>query len=83
MQTRAFQGRTIASTFEVRPDFALIAKACGCYGEKVEDPRQIRAALGRAIEANNQGVPAVLDFIIGDEETFGVKDQIAARARQV
>lgn len=79
MQKRVFQGRTIASNFEVQLDFALIAKACGCYGERVDDPRQIRAALGRAIEANNRGVPAVLDFIIGEEEAFGVKDQIAAR----
>lgn len=50
--------------FQSQPDFAMIAQACKCYGEKVEDPRQIKGAVGRALEANRQGTPAVLDFIV-------------------
>ena len=54
----------IPMPFEVQPDFAQIAKACKCYGEKIEDPGQVKPALQRAIDANNRGVPAVLDFIV-------------------
>ncbi|HUY01253.1 MAG TPA: thiamine pyrophosphate-binding protein [Candidatus Deferrimicrobium sp.] len=41
-------------------NFAEIAKAFGCYGERVTNPNEIRAALERA-KASNQ--PAVLDII--------------------
>lgn len=54
----------IPINFQTQPDFVMIAQACKCYGEKVEDPRQIKAAMGRALEANRQGTPAVLDFIV-------------------
>jgi acetolactate synthase-1/2/3 large subunit len=64
MQEEAFKGRSFATSFKIQPDFALIAQACKCYGEKVEDPDQITEALGRAIDANNQGIPAVLDFVV-------------------
>jgi acetolactate synthase-1/2/3 large subunit len=50
------------TAFTVRPEFAAIAKACQCYGEKVEDPDEVGPALDRALEANNKGLPAVLDF---------------------
>jgi acetolactate synthase-1/2/3 large subunit len=61
-------GRYIATSFDVQPDFALIAQACKCYGEKVEDADQIRSAVNRAINANNQGVPAVLDLVVSRKE---------------
>lgn len=64
MQEEMFKGRGFATSFRIQPDFAMVAKACMCYGEKVEDPDQIRAALGRAMDANNRGVPAVLDFVV-------------------
>jgi acetolactate synthase-1/2/3 large subunit len=64
VQEDGFHGRYIATSFEVQPDFAMIAKACRCYGEKVEDSLQIRPAIKRAIEANHQGLPAVLDFVV-------------------
>lgn len=66
-QRNAFKGRFIATTFKVQPDFAQIAQACQCHGEKVEDPAQIRAALERAHAANARGVPAVIDFIVAKE----------------
>jgi acetolactate synthase-1/2/3 large subunit len=64
VQEDGFSGRYIATSFEVQPDFSMIAKACRCYGEKIEDPRQIRPAIERAIEANRRGLPAVLDFVV-------------------
>jgi acetolactate synthase-1/2/3 large subunit len=69
VQEQMYGNRCIATSFAVQPDFALIAQACKCYGEKVEDPHQIKAALGRAIDANNQGVPAVLDFVVSRKES--------------
>ena len=41
-------------------DFAKEAEACGAYGENVTDPSQIGAALKRAREANDRGLPAVI-----------------------
>jgi len=43
------------------PDFAGEAAASGCFGERVEDPAGLRAALARAVDAVDRGVPAVLD----------------------
>jgi len=69
VQEQMYGGRCIATSFAVQPDFALIAQACKCYGERVEDPDQIKAALRRAINANSQGVPAVLDFVVSRKES--------------
>jgi acetolactate synthase-1/2/3 large subunit len=66
-QRRGFGGRIIATEFQVQPDFARIAEACGCYGERVEDPAGVEAALARALAANAGGVPAVLDFAVARE----------------
>jgi acetolactate synthase-1/2/3 large subunit len=56
-QMAAYDARYIGVDFdEVRYD--LVAQACGCHGELVEDPRQIRPALERAVAS---GKPAVLD----------------------
>ncbi len=38
-----------------------IARACGCWGERVEDPQEITPALERAVRS---GKPAVLDVIV-------------------
>jgi len=62
--------RYIAVDFEAQPDFAAVARASGCYGERVELPAEITPALHRALEANNSGDPPVLHFIVDDTE-FG------------
>lgn len=49
------------------PDFALIAKAMGAYGEKVTEPDKLPGALRRCIEAVQSGQPAVLDTVIVKE----------------
>ncbi len=66
-QRAGFGGRVIATTFEVVPDFARIAEACQCHGERVTDPLQVAPALQRALAANRRGKPAVIDFIVARE----------------
>jgi acetolactate synthase I/II/III large subunit len=56
--------RFISTDYKVQPDFAQVARASGCYGEKIEQPAEIRPSLERALKANREGVPAVLDFIV-------------------
>ena len=63
--------RYLATAFEVQPDFAAIASACGCHGERVEDPEQVDEAVLRALRANEQGRPAVLDFAVAPERVEG------------
>jgi tartronate-semialdehyde synthase len=45
-------------------DFVKFAEACGATGERVTDPKQIQAALRRAVAS---GVPYVIDVIIERE----------------
>lgn len=59
--------RIIDTDFQVQPDFAKIAEACGCYGEQITDPADVDRAIARALAANETGVPAVLDFIVARE----------------
>jgi acetolactate synthase I/II/III large subunit len=67
VQQYGFGGRILATEFELQPDFSRIAEACGCHGERVEDPGEVRGAVARALEANRRGVPAVLDFAVARE----------------
>ncbi|MDR0842908.1 MAG: thiamine pyrophosphate-requiring protein [Acidobacteriota bacterium] len=50
------------------PDFAMIAKAMGAYGEKVTEPDKLPAALRRCLEAVKGGQSAVLDTVIVKEK---------------
>ena len=58
--------RTIATEFTtsagdpLSPDFVKLAEAFGAYGERVEEPGELEAALGRAFAA---GRPAVLEVM--------------------
>ncbi|HMP55432.1 MAG TPA: thiamine pyrophosphate-dependent enzyme, partial [Novosphingobium sp.] len=45
-------------------DHAAIARACGCFGERVAAPADFAPALERALAS---GLPAVLDVITDDE----------------
>jgi acetolactate synthase-1/2/3 large subunit len=56
--------RYIAVDFSAQPDFAQVARACGCYGERVGQVEEVRGALERALRANQDGTPAVLDFVV-------------------
>lgn len=57
-------GRYISVDYEVQPDFAQLARACSCYGERVERPEEVRGALERALRANQDGKPAVVAFSV-------------------
>ncbi len=57
-------GRYIATDLTAQPDFAQLARACGCDGENVKDPAEVRAALARALQANQDGKPAVIAFTV-------------------
>jgi acetolactate synthase-1/2/3 large subunit len=46
------------------PDYTLIAQACQAYGERVEDPVEVKPALGRALEQVKTGRSALLDVRI-------------------
>lgn len=78
-QQQNFGGRSIATTFKLQPDFARIAQASHCHGERIEDPSMIRSSLERALEANARGVPAVLDFIVARERVEGSLEFFAKR----
>jgi acetolactate synthase-1/2/3 large subunit len=67
IQTQAFEKRYIATEFNIDVDFAKLAQASGCYGERVTEPYEIESALRRAQNANEAGLPAVLDFIVATE----------------
>jgi acetolactate synthase-1/2/3 large subunit len=71
IQRQFFNGRYLGTEFEQQVDFAKIAEACGCHGERVERPQDIDAAFERAKEANGRGVPAVIDFIVAKERLLG------------
>ncbi|HEY4774361.1 MAG TPA: thiamine pyrophosphate-dependent enzyme, partial [Xanthobacteraceae bacterium] len=66
-QEYALGNRVLDTDFKVQPDFARVAQACGCYGERVREPGAVEAALARALAENRKGVPAVLDFIVARE----------------
>ena len=64
LQNSRFEKRFLATEFTFQPDFAMLARACGCYGERIVEPASIEPALVRAREANAKGEPAVLDFAV-------------------
>ncbi len=52
IQELRFEGRMLGTDFTVQPDFAAIAEACGCHGERVERSEDLVGALERALQAN-------------------------------
>ncbi len=60
VKSKRFVGTSIAPS----PDYAAFAQAFGGYGEKVTDPRQVRAALLRGLEAVSSGRVALVDMTL-------------------
>ncbi|MBN2125578.1 MAG: thiamine pyrophosphate-binding protein [Deltaproteobacteria bacterium] len=56
-------------------DYAEIAKGFGCYGERVEDPREIRPALERALGSGRPSVLNVKTQLV-PHPMFGVMAQV-------
>ncbi len=48
---------------DISGDYAAMARAFGGYGERIEQPGDIVAAIKRGIEATKKGQPALLEFI--------------------
>lgn len=46
------------------PDYAMVARACGGYGRKVEDPQGVMPALREGLEVVKAGKIAVLDIVL-------------------
>lgn len=60
----AAKANTMALTdLKPSPDFEKMADTCGGYGEKVEDPAELPAALKRALDKVRSGTPALLNVI--------------------
>jgi acetolactate synthase-1/2/3 large subunit len=74
IQQYRFGERYLGTEFGVQPDLAQIAEACGCRGERVEDPDEVGGAAARALDANRAGVPAVLDVAVARERLPGTLD---------
>ncbi len=51
-------------------EYAEVANALGAYGEKVSDPSEIAPAIQRAIAANREGRPALLEMKTKEEENI-------------
>jgi acetolactate synthase-1/2/3 large subunit len=54
---------------DISGHYADMAKAFGCYGERVTDPADIVEALKRGITATQRGQPALIEFITAKEIT--------------
>ena len=54
---------------DISGHYADMAKAFGCYGERISDPADIVEALKRGIAATERGQPALLEFITDKEIT--------------
>ena len=52
---------------DISGNYADFAKALGGYGERIENPEDISAALKRGIEKTREGTPVLLEFITGKE----------------
>jgi len=52
---------------DISGDYAAFARALGGYGERVEKPEDITAAIRRGIQATQAGQPALLEFITSKE----------------
>jgi acetolactate synthase-1/2/3 large subunit len=59
-------------------DYAAIARAFGCHGERIEQPEQVHPALERALAS---GLPAVIDAQVGFEAHPGMRRFAAAGRR--
>ena len=62
IQEHNFGNRILDTDFQFQPDFDVVARGCGCYGERIDDPAGVEPALKRGLDANSQGKAALLDF---------------------
>jgi len=61
-QQENYGGRVVGTTLR-HSDYAGMAKALGAYGERVEEPAALAAALRRALE----NAPALVDVLVSQQ----------------
>jgi acetolactate synthase-1/2/3 large subunit len=83
IQEFRFEDRIIGTEYSFQPDFAALAKACGCHGELVSDPDEVEGSLARALAANEEGVPAVLGFSVSRARMLGTLEHYAFYPREM
>jgi thiamine pyrophosphate-dependent acetolactate synthase large subunit-like protein len=52
---------------DISGHYADMAKAFGCYGERIEDPNEIIPAIKRGIKQTQEGKPVLLEFLTQKE----------------
>ncbi|MCC6608081.1 MAG: thiamine pyrophosphate-binding protein [Burkholderiales bacterium] len=57
-------GKFAGTSILPRPDYAALARAYGGYGETVEAPGEVRAALVRGFDAVRRGQLALIDMVL-------------------
>ena len=60
----ARQGKVVGTQIAPSPDYRKLAEAYGGYGERVEKPAEVRAAIGRGLKAVAEGKLALLDMVL-------------------
>lgn len=77
IQQHRFDGRILGTDFPFQPDFAALARSCGCHGERVDEAGAVDAAIARAFAANARGVLAVLDMAVARARLQGSLEHYA------
>jgi acetolactate synthase-1/2/3 large subunit len=57
-------------TMNISGNYAELAKALGGYGERVEKPGDVAAAIERGIAKTKAGTPALIEFLTAKETAF-------------
>jgi acetolactate synthase I/II/III large subunit len=83
IQQYRYGERILDTEFELQPDLAAIAAACGCHGERIEDPDGVDEAVMRALKANEDGVPAVLDVAVSRARVLGTVEHYTYYPREL
>jgi acetolactate synthase-1/2/3 large subunit len=78
MQQQNIYGHTFGTTFD-SPDFAAMARACGCEGIRVSDPGDVADALREALRATRER-PALVEMMVADYPYPSLRRPAAARA---
>jgi acetolactate synthase-1/2/3 large subunit len=63
------KGFEVGTDIRVPPDYALVAKSCGAYGETVDDPSDLLTALQNGVDQVRRGKAAVIDVRLRDRRS--------------
>lgn len=56
-------------------DWATVAEGLGGYGERIEEPEAVPAAIERGIQKTTEGTPVLLEFITARENELSLADR--------